>query len=145
MEMLWKCLLVASACLFPRSSQSCCNYPPFAYEQWIIHEAAGRARVQCHWTHLDLRTQPFECQDLGQNFKRLILYCNSSSACPTHTLGRKCRARTSFTYRSVIMYLQGLSDLSYNDSLWVFLTLVPKKDVKMLLLLEESHWSQETA
>lgn len=43
------------------------------------------------------------------------------------------------------MYLQGLNDLSYNDSLWVFLTLVPKKDVKTLLLLEESHWSQETA
>lgn len=33
------------------------------------------------------------------------------------------------------MYLQGLGDLRYNDSLW--------KDVKMSLLLEESHWSQD--
>lgn len=50
----------------------------------------------------------------------LYFSCNSPSTCPTHTPCRKCSAGTGLAYRSVIMYLQGFTNLSYSDTLWVF-------------------------
>lgn len=118
LEMLVSCTGLTSASPLlgpplPQGYPACCNYPIFAYEWWIIHDAAGQAGDQCHWTHLDYLVTTIWTS-------RLRFSCNSPSTCPAHTPCRKCSAETSLTYRSVIMYLQGFIDLGYSDTLWVF-------------------------
>lgn len=104
LEMLWKCLLVALGSLrlpplptpFLKSARPAVIIPSLAMNSELYMKLqAGQSPG--HWTHLD--------------------YQDATIWTPGHPPCRKCCAGTSFTYRSVIMYLQGLADFGYNDTL----------------------------
>lgn len=68
----------------------------------------------CTAGHIWIIGRPlFECY----MFKRISLGGSGPSTRLAHTSRRKSCVGTSLTYRSVMMYLQGLIDLTYNEVL----------------------------